>query len=110
MEYTHQILSYKGQKIEILARVGDGILIGQRKGFTVVYGEAPNKKDSRVFIDEEHASRYLRGHVALEDLKLRDLAGPVKILDIEGSPIIELPDGTDVESFSRPNLVKFGAN
>lgn len=90
-DFTHVVLTYKSQKIEILSRVGDGIVIGQRKGYTVVYGEEPNKKTSRVFVDDEHASRYLRGKVALDDLKSKSLDGPVLIEDRDAEGLVVLP-------------------
>lgn len=105
MEYTHVILNYVSSKIEMLCRVSDGMVIAQRKAETVVFGVSNRSKESRVFVDEEHASRYLRGKIALDDLAASGIEGPVVIEDRDGARGLYLPE--DAMDIPREGLVKF---
>ncbi len=106
---THIVKKYESQNSEILFRATDAIAIGQRKNEVVVYGEDPNRKTSRVFIDSKHASRFLREVIPDQDLRLRGPftgspeerpSGPEQIyvdVDvIDGEPVISLA-GADIE-------------
>lgn len=92
MKHTHIVMNYLSQDAEILFRADDGVAIAQRKKTVVLFGEDPNRKQSRVFIDPEHASRYLRNVVTLKDLTDRDKLGEVSLDERDGEPIIQLPD------------------
>ena len=75
-EPTHIVIFWKSNEAEHLYRASDGIQIGQRKDHVVLFGENPNKKESRVFIDAASASKYLRGVVPQEDqarIRLTDI-------------------------------------
>lgn len=102
--YTHVVMNYASQGSEILFRGSDGIALAQRKKTVVVFGEDPNKKSSRVFLNDEYASRYLQEVVPANDLKeheqqIVDADGVVgmalqPILDIrDAEPLIQLPEG-----------------
>lgn len=87
---THILIVYESQDSEVLFRADDGIGIGQRKRTVVVYGEEPNKKQSRVFIDNEHAGRFLRGKVCQDDLDQHG-GGTVDIDVRSGEGLVVLP-------------------
>jgi hypothetical protein len=57
---THILLIEKSQDTEILFRVSDGMMLGECQKNVVVFGAEPNKKTSRVFIDHENATDFLR--------------------------------------------------
>ncbi len=65
-DYT-VLLHTRDEHSEILFRAKDGVRIGQRKNSVVVFGESPNKSDSRMFIDEPSATTYLLTKVAKDD-------------------------------------------
>lgn len=89
---THIVVKYSSQNSEILFRAFDGIAIAQQKNAVLVYGEDPNKKQSRVFIDPEHARRFLREKVAADDLKNIPSGGTdVVIEDRDGESILTMP-------------------
>ncbi len=60
MQYTHVLLIEASQATEILFRVSDGMMLGECQKNVVVFGAEPNKKTSRVFIDHENATLFLR--------------------------------------------------
>ena len=60
MKYTHVLLIEASQATEILFRVSDGMMLGECQKNVVVFGAEPNKKTSRVFIDHENATEFLR--------------------------------------------------
>lgn len=80
--YDYVLEVYSSQHSEILYRADDGIAIGQRKNCVVVFGEEPNKKSSRVFIDEEHAAAYLVEQVTIDDFSEQYDAMPIGALKI----------------------------
>lgn len=63
---THIIKQYPSNDAEILFRASDGMMIGMREKVTVIYGDDPNKRVSRLFIDSDFASRYLRNGVVAD--------------------------------------------
>lgn len=65
---THVIVTYPTADIECLFRAKDGIMVAQRKRLTIVVGEAPERKSSRVFMDAAAARRYLREVCAPTDI------------------------------------------
>lgn len=60
MTYTHIIKQYPTNDAEILFRASDGMMIGMKEKVTVLFGEDPNKRVSRIFMESEQASAYLR--------------------------------------------------
>lgn len=90
-QHTHIVIRYDSQDSDILFRAVDGIAIGQRKRTVIVYGEDSNKKQSRVFIDSEHAKQWLRGKCADLDLTHTGAPGPVSIDERDGEPLIQMP-------------------
>lgn len=106
MEYTHIALNYPSNMQEMLFRASDGMCIGQRKAETVVYGISNRAKESRVFVDAECASRFLRGQVALDEMKERGIVGfPVVIEERDGQRGLYLPE--DSMDIPREGIVKF---
>lgn len=77
---THILLKYGSQKTEILFRAADGVCIGQAKDTVVVFGDEPNRKNSRVFLDHSFAKRWLTGKLARDDMAAK------------GDPIVEERD------------------
>jgi hypothetical protein len=69
---THIMLEYPNHKSEILFRASDGIGIAQRKDAVVIIGEDPNKGTSRVFIDAQHAHRFISEVLPAFDLEGRE--------------------------------------
>jgi hypothetical protein len=66
---THILGVYPTADSEMLFRAADGVCIGMRKSETVVFGDEPNKRRSRIFIDKEHATKWLKTTCAEWDLK-----------------------------------------
>jgi hypothetical protein len=86
MKPTHIVLTWPSQNFEILFRASDGMMIGERKDVTVIFGENPNgnatdpnRKQSRVFLETDEmyqgqkwnwfGSRFLRNVVAKQDME-----------------------------------------
>lgn len=67
---THIWLYFESQGTEMLFRASDGICIGQRKDETVIFGEKPNKRESHIFLDAEHAIKWLREVYPAMDMRL----------------------------------------
>lgn len=65
---SHVIVTYPTADIECLFRAKDGIMVAQRKRLTIVLGEAPERKSSRVFMDARSARIYLREVAAVTDI------------------------------------------
>lgn len=112
---THIILTYKSQDTAMLFRASDGMCLGQYKNETVVYGEEPNRKTSRVFVDKEHAARFLREKVTEMDLRKTGLfAGtadstdaPVEIEDRDGEgQVILAPNSIELPGAGGPRAFR----
>lgn len=65
---SHVIVTYPTADIECLFRAKDGIMVAQRKRLTIILGEAPERKSSRVFMDARSAKIYLREVAAVTDI------------------------------------------
>jgi hypothetical protein len=100
MDYTHIVVTHSSDDKEYLYRASDGARIGGRQHAVVVFGDNPNKSESRVFIDAVSASNYLRGTVTAEDLKVRGQE-PKPWCDVRnGDPAgIIIPDTAVQEEF-----------
>jgi hypothetical protein len=90
---THIITSRPSQKLDELWRVSDGIRIARRQDCVIVIGESPNKADSRLFIDEDSARRYLREDICCKDLADRSIVEAVLIEERDLEGVIVSPDG-----------------
>ena len=92
MAFTHVLLIEASQATEILFRVSDGMMLGECQKNVVVFGAEPNKKTSRVFIDHENATLFLR-YVADLDAAgvhpLQDYASNTLPGQCEGKAVIE---------------------
>lgn len=90
-EFTHIVEHnpHEDNRLEgsLLFRADSGIRIGQRIMNTVVYGDYPNKNESRVFIDATHAERFISELLPALDLTTgmhehtgkSDMTGPAKV-------------------------------
>ncbi len=76
----------------MLFRASDGICLAQCKAFTVIFGEDPNQRRSRVFISPEYAKQYLR-KLAEDDQRALGIEGPMILEERDGEPVITLPQG-----------------
>ena len=98
---VYLFINYILNDTDLLFRKSDGIMVGQRKGCVVVFGEEPNRKSSRVFKDEIYASRWLCKQAIEKDLECLKLAAdtPWTLETLEEGSIIapagvmELPGG-----------------
>ena len=95
-EPTHIVIFWKSNEAEHLYRASDGIQIGQRKDHVVLFGENPNKKESRVFIDAASASKYLRGQVPMQDMKDRAEPRIVRVEERDAEHLVIAPSGAIV--------------
>lgn len=102
---THIVISHPSQHTEGLFRASDGMYLGDCQKCMVVFGENPNKRESRIFLDHESAQRFLREEVTGNDEKGRGLKdngltlNPVLVEDRNQeaeSKIILLPDSQDM--------------
>lgn len=67
---THIIKTYETNDAEMLFRASDGMMIGMREKVTVIFGDDPNRRVSRIFMESEHASAFLHGKVCQDDIGL----------------------------------------
>ena len=105
------ILTYKSQGTEMLFRAEDGICIGQWKDQTVIFGEDPQKKQARVFLNAEYAAKFLRTVVPVKDLEARHIMrDEVLIEERDGEPIITLAPGTMKLADLAPRRMTPGTN
>lgn len=65
---THVIQCREEGKRAVLSRREDGMVIAVRVTHTVAWGEDPRQQVQRIFVDAEHAHRFLR---VLADLDTR---------------------------------------
>ncbi len=105
---THILLLEPSQQTEILFRVSDGMMLGECQKNVVVFGAEPNKKTSRVFIDHENATNFLRRVADMDavgihplhdymsgDAKiLQNCAGEAKIEERNVDGLVVLPEGS----------------
>ena len=82
---SHVVWIYTGSHAAMLFRAGDGMMIGMQKQETVVFGENRNRGQSRVFIERQHAEKWLKGTLAAYDLWSQACSKPVE--DLMGQPI-----------------------
>ncbi len=100
MDATHIIVNYPSQDSEQLYRASDGMFIGTRKDKLVVWGEDANKRVGRMFLTAEHARRFLREHVTMDDLD----GVAVLIEDRDGEGMIVMPENAaGFDSFTALN-------
>ena len=98
IDYTHVLVTHKSQNIEILFRATDGIMIGMQKAKIVVFGERPNFKDSRTFMEDQQARDWLRFNVARADIQAQreqtdSSAEILKTPDKTIMPALDIRDG-----------------
>jgi len=87
---THILVFLKSQKYAELYRAENGMRVGQWKDVTVLYGEEPNKRSARVFMDPDHAFAYLRDVVADLDLKTQKRDRKALVEERDGEPLVKL--------------------
>ena len=102
-EATHLLLSYKSQKITMLFRASDGVALGQQKGETVVFGEEPNKKTSRVFFDQGFAEEFLKS-LALWDMQARRNKTTL-VAEVNGSAGLTIDASVEIQAFDGEGLI-----
>lgn len=83
-EYTHIIHRIPSQETACLFRASDGMVIAEVQQSCVLQGENPMKRESRLFVDHEHAFRYLN------TLAGKDLGGDPSIneINLEGQVVL----------------------
>lgn len=92
LEYTHILVVRKSQVLQTLFRASDGMLLGECQKEVCVFGENPARRESRVFVDHEHAANYLTQVVA-------KMGCDHPVFDVrEAESLIELPPNS-VEMF-----------
>ena len=98
---THILKHYDSQNYTAMFRADDGILIAIFKDEAIVFGEEPNKRQSRVFLSTEYARKWLRETYSRMDLKDRGIEGDPVIEEIQAEGQVILPKGS-------MDLPKFG--
>jgi hypothetical protein len=100
---THILMRFQENvKTQILCRAADGIVIGQCKDETVIFGDEPNKRRSHVFMDHAHALRWLTETWARQDLEDKGLSElRVQIEERIADPVVVMP--ADSVQFGQMN-------
>lgn len=116
---THIIHSWPSQDAERLYRADDGMCVGERKDFTVIWGPSlstwsptnPEGRKSRIFMEHHgdtlvdgrmvkwcrFGARFLREVAAKDDLALRGIEGdPVIEVEYQEGLISLAPDSLDL--------------
>ncbi len=101
MQYTHVLLIEASQATEILFRVSDGMMLGECQKNVVVFGAEPNKKTSRVFIDHENATLFLRYVADLDASGIRELQNYHQSF----APGASLPNKANIEDRNVDGLI-----
>jgi hypothetical protein len=99
-EATHIIQKYPSQQAELLYRAYDGVGLGHLEKLVIVWGEEPNKRTSRVFIDHDSAKRYLREVICRDDVAYIHGADVAVIFEEDKEDLVTLAPG----SLEFPNL------
>lgn len=91
--YTHIIHRIPSQETACLFRASDGMVIAEAQQSCVLQGENPMKRESRLFIDHEHAYKYLSklANQDARDLLLTDdltVEAEIKVVDLEGQVVL----------------------
>jgi len=99
---THIIKKHPSSDSEFLFRWSDGMMIGFREKVTVIYGDDPNRRVSRVFIDSDSAARYLRDGVAGKDFEgpVRFEVSDMESLIVQPGKAFAIPDGSSIRRMS----------
>lgn len=90
MQPTHIINRFPSQKTAGLFRASDGMMLAELQNITVIQGENPMKRESRLFIDHEHAYAYLKT-LAEHDYFNRQIECEFSIEEVSLEGLIELP-------------------
>jgi len=110
LDYTHIVVKHSADDKEYLYRASDGMRIGGRQHAVVVYGDNPNKSESRVFIDAHHAHEWLCNDCCLQDLKIRFALSEYEDVKIDwrsGDPVgIIIPDGMGEEFMGSAQKIR----
>lgn len=56
---THILMHFKEHNMETLYRASDGVQIAGHQNQTVIFGENPNRRESRLFLDFESGSKWM---------------------------------------------------
>ena len=108
MDYTHIIINHSADDKEYLYRASDGMRIGGRQHSVVVYGDNPNKSESRVFLDPHQAHAYLAHFCTFDDLRKRDIHDIAPKIDFRsGDPEhIIIPEGMGEEFMGGQRTIR----
>lgn len=74
------LLNYRNQATTVLVRASDGMMVGSCAANRVIYGENPNASDFRLFIDRDHALRFLKEVVAGAGAEFEEREGDSRIV------------------------------
>lgn len=104
---THLVMTLPSRKNAGMWRVKDGMFIAEAADKMVVFGENPNKRESRLFIAHEFAKQYLVDVVAADDAE--DGVPVIFEHNQEKANMIVLPGGEAslVVNGAVPNVRKF---
>lgn len=104
---THIVMTLPSRLNAGMWRAKDGMFIAEAADKMVVFGENPNKRESRLFIAHEFAKRYLVDVVAAEDAE--DGVPVIFEHNQEAANIIVLPGGEAslVVNGAVPNVRRF---
>lgn len=89
---THVIYSWPSQNLEKLYRVSDGVEIAVRQHAVCILGADPNKRISRIFMDNQYASDYLK--IAAKDDHEQNGAGELEIETVPQEGLVTLAEGS----------------
>lgn len=74
------LLFYRTQGIHVLVRKSDGMFLGSVMANRCGFGEDPNTSQHRVFLDNDHALRYLKEVVAGAGAEFEDQEADSRIV------------------------------
>lgn len=74
---THILKHHASEKEGWLFRANDGICVATYQELLVVFGENPNRREGRVFIDHAHARTWIEVKIANDDARAQGLAGAI---------------------------------
>jgi hypothetical protein len=81
MDYTHIIHRIPSQETACLFRASDGMMLAECQQLCVLIGANPMKRESRLFIDHDHAFMYLANLADVDANGMSILAWDEKALD-----------------------------
>lgn len=92
--HTHLLISVRSKNYAILYRLSDGMYQGEISDKMALFGENPNKRESRLFCSHAHGRAFVKA--LAENHQTQDLKANIYEYDYDSAHQIVMPGNVDV--------------